>query len=199
MASQARKSSVHRKTAETDIHISLEVDGSGKSTVSTGVAFLDHMLTLFAKHGLFDLKVQATGDIEVDFHHTVEDAGIVLGQCFREALGKKEGIRRYGWCLLPMDETLAQVALDLSGRPFLSYHAPERVEAIGGSFSYQLVEEFLRAFSSALLATVHVEIVRGRDAHHMAEAIFKGLAKALDIATQHDPRVTGVPSTKDLL
>jgi imidazoleglycerol-phosphate dehydratase len=196
---KARTSEVHRKTAETDISISLNVDGTGRSKIATGVPFLDHMLTLFAKHGLFDLNVKAVGDIEVDFHHTVEDTGIVLGQCFREALGKKEGIRRYGWCLLPMDETLAQIALDLSGRPLLIYHAPKRVEAIGGNFSYQLVEEFMRAFSSSLLANLHIEIVRGRDAHHMAEAIFKGLAKSLDQATTHDPRVTGVPSTKDVL
>ena len=159
------------------------------------------MLTLFSKHGLFDLKVKVVGDIEVDYHHTVEDTGIVLGQCFREALGSKAGITRYGFWLLPMDETLAEVALDLSGRAFLSYHAPERVEAIGGvnRFSYQLVEEFLRAFSSSLMATLHVEIRRGRDAHHMAEAIFKGLARALDMATRIDPRVTGIPSTKEVL
>ena len=157
------------------------------------------MLTLFAKHGLFDLEVNAEGDIEVDYHHTVEDTGIVLGQCFREALGKKEGIRRYGWCLLPMDETLAQIALDLSGRPLLIYMVPDRVEAIGGNFSFQLVEEFQRAFASSLLANVHIDIVRGRDAHHMAEAIFKGMAKAMDQATTHDPRVSGVLSTKDML
>ncbi len=196
---QARKSQVRRKTAETDITITLGIDGSGKSQIQTGIPFFDHMLTLFAKHGLFDLTVKAKGDIEVDFHHTVEDTGIVLGQCFKEALGKKEGIRRYGWCLLPMDETLAQVAVDLSGRPFLSYQAPKRVEAIGGSFSYQLVEEFLRAFATAVMANVHVEIVRGRDAHHMAEAIFKGLSKSLDQATSPDPRIAGVLSTKDML
>jgi len=168
-----------RKTAETDIQIELHVDGSGSSTIDTGVPFFDHMLTLFAKHGLFDLKVKVIGDVDVDYHHTVED-----------------------FFLLPMDETLAEVAMDLSGRPFLSYHAPEKMEAIGGRagvFSYQLVEEFLRAFSSALMCTLHVEIKRGRDSHHMAEAIFKGLARALDAATQKDPRVTGIPSTKDVL
>ena len=177
------------------------MDGSGTSQINTGVPFFDHMLTLFSKHGLFDLKVKVVGDIEVDYHHTVEDTGIVLGQCFREALGSKAGITRYGFWLLPMDETLAEVALDLSGRAFLSYHAPERVEAIGGvnRFSYQLVEEFLRAFASSLMATLHVEIRRGRDAHHMAEAIFKGLARALDMATRMDPRVTGIPSTKEVL
>lgn len=196
---KARKSQVHRKTAETDITITLGIDGAGRSQIQTGIPFFDHMLTLFAKHGLFDLTVKAKGDLEVDFHHTVEDTGIVLGQCFKDALGNKEGIRRYGWCLLPMDETLAQVAVDLSGRSFLSYHAPKRVEAIGGSFSYQLVEEFLRAFATAVMANVHVEIVRGRDAHHMAEAIFKGLSKSLDQATSLDPRIAGVLSTKEML
>jgi imidazoleglycerol-phosphate dehydratase len=196
-----RTAKQNRKTAETDIEIELVVDGSGQSQIDTGVPFFDHMLTLFAKHGLFDLKVKVVGDIAVDYHHTVEDTGIVLGQCFREALGNKSGITRYGFWLLPMDETLAEVALDLSGRAFLSYHAPERVEAIGGinRFSFQLVEEFLRAFASSLLATFHVEIRRGRDAHHMAEAIFKGLARALDMATRHDPRVIGIPSTKEVL
>lgn len=199
LMSQARTAKQHRKTAETDIEIELNVDGSGKAQIYTGVPFFDHMLTLFAKHGLFDLKVKAIGDIEVDYHHTVEDTGIVLGNCFREALGNKAGIVRYGSMLLPMDETLARVALDLSGRPLLVYEVPERVEAIGGKFSFQLVEEFMRAFSSCLLANVHIDILRGRDAHHMAEAIFKGLARALDAATQLDPRVTGIPSTKDVL
>lgn len=197
--SEVRTATLHRKTAETDISMSLQVEGSGRSKIETGIPFLDHMLTLFAKHGLFDLEVKAVGDIEVDYHHTVEDSGIVLGQCFREALGDKKGITRYGWCLLPMDETLARVALDLSGRALLIYEAPDRVEAIGGKFSYQLVEEFLRAFAGALLANLHVDILRGRDAHHMAEAIFKGLARALDQATRVDPRVVGVPSTKEML
>lgn len=197
--SSSRTATIKRRTAETDIVIELNVDGSGSSTIDTGVPFFDHMLTLFAKHGLFDLKVKAVGDIEVDYHHTVEDTGIVLGQAFREALGDKAGIQRYGWCLLPMDETLARVALDLSGRALLVYEAPDRVEAIGGRFSYQLVEEFLRAFSGNLLANLHVDILRGRDAHHMAEAIFKGLARALDMATRKDDRVTGVPSTKEVL
>jgi imidazoleglycerol-phosphate dehydratase len=138
-------------------------------------------------------------EIDLDVHHTVEDVGIVLGQCFREALGKKEGIRRYGWCLLPMDETLAQVAIDLSGRPLLVYTVPERVDTIGIGFHFQLVEEFMRGFSTAALANLHIEIQRGKDAHHMAEAIFKGLAKVMDQATQADPRVSGVLSTKDML
>lgn len=197
--SASRTSQKHRKTAETDISLDLAIDGSGKSTIETGIAFLDHMLTLFAKHGLFDLKVRAKGDLAVDFHHTVEDTGIVLGTCFKEALGDKAGITRYGWCLLPMDETLARVAIDLSGRPFLHYDAPERVEAIGGAFSFQLVEEFARAFATAAMATIHIDILHGRDAHHMAEAVFKGLARALDLACCRDPRVSGVPSTKDVL
>ena len=197
--SQPRKATIHRKTAETDIRMELSVDGTGKSSIKTGVAFLDHMLTLFSKHGLFDLTIDATGDIEVDFHHTVEDVGIVLGTCFREALGKKEGIRRYGWCLLPMDETLASLAIDLSGRPLLVYTVPERVDTIGQGFHFQLVEEFMRGFATTALANLHIEIVRGKDAHHMAEAIFKGLAKVMDQATQFDTRITGVLSTKDML
>ncbi len=197
--SQNRQSTKHRKTAETDINLMLSIDGSGKSTIDTGIAFLDHMLTLFSKHGLFDLQVKAVGDIKVDFHHTVEDTGIVLGTCFKEALGDKTGIVRYGSCLLPMDETLARVAVDLSGRPFLHYDAPERVETIGEAFQFQLVEEFVRGFTNAAMATVHVEILHGKDAHHMAEAIFKGLARALDAATRTDPRVSGVPSTKEVL
>jgi imidazoleglycerol-phosphate dehydratase len=197
--SQPRKATLHRKTAETDIRMELSVDGTGKSSIKTGVAFLDHMLTLFSKHGLFDLTIDATGDIEVDFHHTVEDVGIVLGTCFREALGKKEGIRRYGWCLLPMDETLASLAIDLSGRPLLIYTVPERVDTIGQGFHFQLVEEFMRGFATTALANLHIEIVRGKDAHHMAEAIFKGLAKVMDQATQFDTRITGVLSTKDML
>lgn len=197
--SASRTSSQHRKTAETDIKLELSLDGSGSSEIQTGVPFFDHMLTLFAKHGLFDLKVKAKGDIEVDFHHTVEDTGIVLGNAFREALGNKVGITRYGFFLLPMDETLAQVAVDLSGRPFLVFRAPERVDTIGQGFHFQLVEEFMRGFSTALLANVHIQICYGKDAHHMAEAIFKGLARALDQAIRIDPRVKGIPSTKDVL
>src|SRR5688572_21851162 len=196
--SNARTAEISRRTAETDITLALTVDGQGCADISTGIGFFDHMLTLFAKHSLMDLKVVAKGDLHVDFHHTVEDTGIVLGQALRQALGDKKGIVRYGWAYLPMDETLARVAVDLSGRSYLEYRAPSGVESISG-FSFQLVEEFLRGFTHNVLANVHVEIIYGRDAHHMAEAIFKGLARALDAAMRLDPRVTGVPSTKDML
>ena len=156
------------------------------------------MLTLFARHGLFDLEVNAIGDIEVDFHHTVEDTGIALGQAFAKALGDKKGVRRYGWAYLPMDETLARVVLDFSGRPFLEHRVPSGVGSING-FPFQLVEEFMRAFSVHAGCNLHTEILYGRDAHHMAEALFKGLAKAADQACQIDPRVTGIPSTKGVL
>lgn len=194
-----RKAKVERTTSETAIRLGLVVDGSGKSTLSTGIAFFDHMLTLFARHGLFDLDLEAKGDLEVDFHHTVEDTGITLGQALTKALGNKAGIRRYGFSYVPMDEALVRVVLDLSGRPFLAYNAPADVEPIGGIFSFQLVEEFLRALSVHGGMNLHVDILAGRDAHHMAEGVFKALARALDQATQLDPRVEGVPSTKGSL
>lgn len=193
-----RRAQIERKTSETSIRLDLNIDGRGNSKIVTKIPFFDHMLTLFSRHGLFDLNVDADGDIEVDFHHTVEDTGIVLGQAFAKALGDKKGIRRYGHAYLPMDETLARVVVDFSGRPFLAYRAPERVDSIG-LFPYQLVEEFLRAFSVHAACNLHVEILYGRDAHHMAEAIFKGLARAVDSACQIDPRVEGVPSTKGSL
>lgn len=193
-----RRAQIERKTSETHIRLDLTIDGRGDSKIATKIPFFDHMLTLFARHGLFDLTVDADGDIEVDFHHTVEDAGIVLGQAFAKALGDKKGIRRYGHAYLPMDETLARVVIDFSGRPFLAYRAPERVESIG-LFPFQLVEEFLRAFSVHAGCNLHAEILYGRDAHHMAEALFKGLARATDAACQIDPRVEGIPSTKGSL
>jgi imidazoleglycerol-phosphate dehydratase len=194
----ARTAAIERKTGETDISVSLAIDGSGQGEIDTGIPFFDHMLTLFARHSLVDLTLRARGDLDVDFHHTVEDAGISLGQAFARALGEKRGIRRYGWAYLPMDETLTRVALDFSGRPFLEYRAPKAVEPIG-AFSFQLVEEFLRAFAVHAGINLHVEILYGRDAHHMAESVFKGLAKAVDQACQIDPRVTGIPSTKGIL
>jgi imidazoleglycerol-phosphate dehydratase len=193
-----RHTQFERKTGETRVSIELLIDGSGNSSIKTRVPFFDHMLTLFARHSLVDLNITADGDVDVDFHHTVEDVGITLGQAFTRALGDKRGIYRYGWALLPMDETLARVALDFGGRPYLDYRVPATVEPIG-TFSFQLVEEFLRAFSCNAAINLHIEIVYGRDPHHMAEAIFKGLAKAVDQACRIDSRVEGVPSTKGVI
>ncbi len=193
-----RQGRVERKTNETDIVLELSIEGEGRGKIATGIGFFDHMLNLFSRHSLIDLEVRAKGDTEVDLHHTVEDVGICLGQALARALGDKSGIRRYGWSYIPMDETLARVVVDFSGRPFCVFRAPSPVEAIG-PFSFQLVEEFLRAFSVHAGANLHVEVLYGRDAHHMAEAVFKGLAKAVDEACQVDPRVQGVPSTKGSL
>ena len=193
-----RHAQIDRKTHETKIAVELEIDGRGESTIATKIPFFDHMLTLFARHSLIDLQVKADGDIDVDFHHTVEDTGIALGQAFARALGDKRGLRRYGSAYVPMDETLVRAVVDFSGRPFLEYRAPQNVTAIG-AFPFQLVEEFLRGFAVHAGINLHVEILYGRDAHHMAEAVFKGLAKAIDAACQLDPRVEGVPSTKGSL
>lgn len=195
---QARKASRSRKTAETAIELSLDLDGTGTSSIDTGIPFFDHMLTLFSKHGLFDLSIKAEGDIEVDFHHTVEDTGITLGEAMKEALGTKEGIRRYGCCYLPMDETLARVVVDLSNRPHLEFRAPANTPS-APNLPFTLVEEFCRALASNLRANIHVELLYGRDGHHIAEAIFKGLARALRDACERDPRVKGIPSTKEAL
>jgi imidazoleglycerol-phosphate dehydratase len=195
----SREAVIERTTSETSIRARLNLDGKGLSNLHTGIPFFDHMLTLFTRHALFDLDLDAKGDIDVDFHHTVEDAGITLGQALTKALGGKAGIRRYGFAYVPMDETLVRAVVDLSGRPFLAYRPPSSVEAIGGTFSFQLVEEFLRAVSVSGAMNLHVEILAGRDAHHMAEGVFKAFARALDIATQIDPRVEGVPSTKGVL
>ena len=195
----SRSATLERKTTETEIRLTLNLDGSGVSQISTGIAFFDHMLTLFAKHGLFDLELTAIGDIEVDFHHTVEDTGILLGQAITKALGDKASIRRYGFFYVPMDEALVRSVVDLSGRPFLAYNSPADVPAIGLAFSFQLVEEFLRAISVNAGMNLHVDVLAGRDAHHMAEGIFKSLARALDEATRIDPRVQGIPSTKGVL
>ncbi|MFM8458863.1 MAG: imidazoleglycerol-phosphate dehydratase HisB [Chthoniobacterales bacterium] len=194
----SREAKVDRKTKETDIRLRFNVDGTGQSNIKTGIGFFDHMLVLFTKHGLFDLDLEAKGDLEVDAHHTVEDVGLALGQALREAIGDKKGMSRYGWCLLPMYDALARIALDCSGRPYLAYEAPEEVGPIE-NFPFQLVEEFLRAFSVQGGLNLHVALLDGRDSHHMAEAVFKGLARALDQATRLDPRVQGVPSTKGSL
>lgn len=193
---QNRIATIKRKTAETDITLTLDVDGRGVSNISTGVPFFDHMLTLFSKHGLFDLHVDAKGDVDVDYHHTVEDVGIVLGEAFKQALGDKLGIRRYGFFILPMDESLARVVIDIGGRPHLVYEA-EAPTMFVRDFNIVLVKEFARSFSNALGANLHVKLEYGEEPHHVAEAIFKALARALDIATQIDPRTAGqLPSTK---
>ena len=196
LKSVVRTATVRRQTAETDIVLTLAVDGRGRSEIATGVPFFDHMLTLFAKHGLFDLQVKAKGDVEVDYHHTVEDVGLVLGQAFREALGDKVGIKRYGFFLLPMDESLARIAVDVGGRPHLVYEANAPTMFVR-DFNIILVKEFCRAFSNALGANLHVQLVYGEEPHHVAEAIFKCLARALDMATQIEPRAADqLPSTK---
>ena len=194
-SSSKRHSKKHRKTSETEISLTLGLDGKGGAKVKTGIPFFDHMLNLFAKHGLFDLEVKAKGDLEVDLHHTVEDVGIVLGQALATALGKKEGIRRYGAAYVPMDETLARVVVDLSGRPYLELRGLSR-RGRAGNFPAQLVEEFLRALSVQGGMNLHAEILYGRDVHHQIEAIFKALARALQDAVTRDSRVRGVPSTK---
>jgi imidazoleglycerol-phosphate dehydratase len=194
-----RTASVSRKTAETDIALTLSIDGSGTAKVDTGVPFFDHMLTLFAKHGLFDLTIKARGDTDVDYHHTVEDTGLVLGQAFKEALGQKLGIRRYGFFILPMDESLARVAVDVGGRPHLVY-AVEAPTMFVRDFNLILVKEFCRAFSNSLGANLHVQLVYGEEPHHVAEAVFKCMARALDAATQIEPRASDrLPSTKGSL
>ena len=198
MTHPTRSASIERKTSETSVVVLMSLDGEGRSKINTGIPFFDHMLTLFARHGLVDLEVKAKGDIEVDFHHTVEDVGIAIGSAITKALGDKKGIRRYGSAYVPMDEALARVVLDCSGRPFLAYDAPRGVEGIG-LFPFQLVEEFLRAFSAHALKTLHVSILAGRASHHMAEGVFKALGRALEIAVSHDERVKGIPSTKGVL
>jgi imidazoleglycerol-phosphate dehydratase len=190
-----RRASLQRETAETYVSVDLMIDGSGTSSIKTGIPFFDHMLTLLSRHSLFNLQIDVRGDLEVDFHHSVEDTGIVLGKCLAHALGDKVGIRRYGWAVVPMDETLVRVAIDLSGRSYLHYQAPENLMPIG-QFDFELIEEFLRAFSSNGNLNLHVDILHGRNSHHMAEAIFKSMAKVLDQACQIDSRVKGVPSSK---
>ena len=194
-----RSAELTRTTAETDIRLALELDGSGVSEVSTGVGFLDHMLAALARHSLFDLAVQATGDLHIDDHHTVEDVGIVLGQAFAQAIGDKRGIRRYGHALVPMDEALVEAAIDISGRPLLVWSVGFNVPTIG-TMDTELFEEFFRAFAHNALVTLHVTAKAGRNGHHIAEACFKALARALRVATELDPRSPGaIPSTKGAL
>lgn len=192
---QARRASVQRKTTETDIRVDLCIDGRGRSVVSTGIGFLDHMLTLFAKHGFFDLEISAQADLRVDAHHAVEDIGICLGQAFANALGDKHGIARYGHAFVPMDETLVRTVVDLSGRAFLVYRVEFRTPRLG-DFETELVEEHLRGITNHLYANIHTELLYGKNGHHIAEATFKSLARALAEACAFDPRVEGVLSTK---
>jgi imidazoleglycerol-phosphate dehydratase len=193
-----RTATIHRKTAETEIDIELNLDGAGAARVNTGVGFFDHMLTLLARHAAIDLTVDVKGDLHVDAHHTVEDTGICLGQAMRQALGDKAGIRRYGHFTLPMDETLVTSAIDLSGRYFLVYQA-----AIGqakiGDFDSELVEDFWQAVAANVPCNLHVMLHHGRNSHHIAEGVFKATARALRMAVEADPRMTGVPSTKGTL
>jgi imidazoleglycerol-phosphate dehydratase len=193
-----RTASIDRKTSETHVRLSLELDGSGTADVATGVGFLDHMLTLLAKHAVVDLTVRAEGDLQVDQHHTVEDVGICLGQALKQALGDKAGIRRYGHFTLPMEETLATVALDFSGRYYLVFRADFPSARIG-DFDSELVEDFWQAVAANALCNLHILVHYGRNSHHISEAIFKAVARALRMAVEHDPRSPGVPSTKGTL
>ena len=187
-----RTAQLKRTTSETDIRITLDVDGRGIGSIDTGIGFLDHMLTLFTKHGCFDLEVSCLGDLEVDTHHTIEDVGIVLGQAFKQAVGDLKGVKRYATKFIPMDEALAAVSVDFSGRPYLVYDA-------AGSELTELYEEFFRAFSFQAGITLHIRLLYGKNAHHIVEAIFKATARAVREALEQDERVEGVPSTKGLL
>jgi imidazoleglycerol-phosphate dehydratase len=194
-----RAASVSRRTSETDLTVSLELDGTGEAAIRTGVGFLDHMLELFARHALFDVRVEAVGDLHVDGHHTTEDTGIALGQAFRDALGDKRGIRRYADVHVPMDEALTRVAIDISGRPFLVFRAAFPTQKIG-DFDAELVREFFQAFASHSGISLHVETLYGDNSHHIAESCFKGLARALRAAVAVEPREADrVPSTKGSL
>jgi imidazoleglycerol-phosphate dehydratase len=194
-----RKSKVQRKTKETAISMELNLDGRGRYSLKSPVPFLDHMLSLLCKHGLFDMVLRATGDVEVDYHHTVEDIGIVLGKALNQALGTMEGITRYGHASVPMDEALATLSLDISGRPYLVYKVALPKKARIKDFEVDLVEDFLQAFTSHGGITLHVNVPYGRNIHHLIEAVFKGLGRALREAVTIDPRVKGLPSTKGKL
>jgi len=199
MGLMAREVEIHRKTKETDIRFTMALDGEGKCSSRTEIPFMDHMFTLLAAHGFFNLEIDGKGDIQVDNHHTVEDLGICMGKAVKQALGERKGIRRYGEATVPMDESLARVVLDVSNRPFLSY----RVELPGnmaGTFDIRLLKEFFRAFSNHAGITMHIDLLSGEDPHHAAEAIFKAFARTLDQATHLEKRLDGVvPSTKGIL
>ena len=190
----SRTATIERNTKETKIRVTLELDGTGKGEINTGIGFFDHMLEGFTRHGLFDLKAMCQGDLQVDSHHSIEDMGIVLGTAIKEALGDKKGIVRYGSCMLPMDETLAMCVIDLSGRPYLVFDAPFKGEMVGG-MDTQMAREFFYAVSYAAGMNLHLKVLYGENDHHMMEALFKAFAKALDAATRFDPRLTDVLST----
>ena len=193
-----RTGTVERKTKETEIIVSVNIEGSGKAEIETGMPFFNHMLDSFSRHGLFDIKLQAKGDLDIDFHHTVEDVGLALGEAFKKALGDKHGIRRFGEASCPLDETLAKVVIDLSGRPYLSYNVKIRPGRVG-SFDTDLPHEFYAAFANQLGMNLHIDVIRGENPHHIIEACFKAFARAMDMATGLDKRITGVLSTKGSL
>ena len=193
-----RAAAVHRRTKETDIAVEIQLDGAGSYSVETGIPFLNHMLELFARHGFFDLTVKGRGDLEVDAHHTVEDVGLTLGEALRTALGDKHGIRRFGEATVPLDEALVSVVVDLSGRPFFAYNVTLEQERVG-TFDVELVHDFLLALTNQVAMNLHVNMISGRNPHHIVEASFKGLARALSQAAAYDPRVKGVLSTKGVL
>ena len=190
-----RTGRVERKTKETEIVVAIDIEGSGKGEIETGMPFFNHMLESFSRHGLFDIKLQARGDLEVDYHHTVEDVGLALGEAFKKALGDKQGIRRFGEASCPLDETLANVVIDLSGRPYLSYNVKIRPGRVG-SFDTDLPHEFYAAFTNQLGMNLHIDVIRGENPHHIIEACFKAFARAMDMATGFDERIRGVLSTK---
>lgn len=194
----ARTGTVERKTKETEIVVAVDLEGSGNAEIETGMPFFNHMLDSFSRHGLFDIKLQARGDLEVDYHHTVEDVGLALGEAFKKALGDKQGIRRFGEASCPLDETLAKVVIDLSGRPYLSYNVKIRPGRVG-SFDTDLPHEFYAAFTNQLGMNLHIDVIRGENPHHIIEACFKAFARAMDVATGFDERIRGVLSTKGSL
>lgn len=199
LPSVARRAEIARKTAETDIHASLSLDGTGQARIATGIGFLDHMLHALTRHGLLDLELRAQGDLHIDFHHTAEDCGIVLGQAIKAALGEKRGITRFGQCLMPMDEALAECAIDISGRPFLAWSVTFPRDKVG-EMDTELFEEFFRALVMNAGLTCHITMKAGTNAHHIAEACFKSFARALRMAVETDPRQAGaIPSTKGVL
>ena len=199
MADVTRTATIARATKETDVRLSLSLDGTGAGSRATGVGFFDHMLDLLARHGRLDLDVAVTGDLETGAHHTVEDTGIVIGQALDEALGDRSGIARYGHAVVPMDEARASCAIDISGRPYVAFSASELAPGVTGGFDHELAEEFFRAVSNQAKMTIHLTVEAGTNAHHVIEALFKAFARALRVATSIDPTETGIPSTKGVL